>query len=54
MAASFISAGRLHRVAGSPEYVHPAYMVYPRDTDNPFIAQAVMGLRELAGQVSHT
>ena len=51
MAASFIAAGRLHRVVGSPEYIHPAYMVYPRDTDNPVIAQAVDGLRELARQV---
>ncbi|MCW9025000.1 MAG: LysR family transcriptional regulator [Gammaproteobacteria bacterium] len=48
MAASFISAGRLYRVPGSPEYIHPAYMVYPRDTDNPVMAQAVEGLRELA------
>jgi len=48
MAASFITAGRLHRVAGSPEYVHPAYMVYPRDSDNPVLAQALEGLRQLA------
>jgi DNA-binding transcriptional LysR family regulator len=50
MAASFIEAGNLYRVPGSPEYVHPAYMVYPRDSDNPVIAQAVAGLRELATQ----
>ena len=48
MAASFISAGRLFRVAGSPEYVHPAYMVYPRESHNPVLDQAVEGLRELA------
>lgn len=48
MAASFIAAGRLFRVAGSPEYIHPAYMVYPRDSDKPAIMQAVEGLRELA------
>ena len=48
MAASFISAGRLHRVPGSPEYVLPAYMVFPRDSDNPVLQQAVEGLRELA------
>ena len=26
------------------------YMVYPRDSDNPVMAQAVAGLRELAMQ----
>jgi len=48
MAMSFINAGRLYRVAGSPEYIHPAYMVYPSESDNPFMDQAVEGLRELA------
>jgi DNA-binding transcriptional LysR family regulator len=48
MAESFITAGRLHRVQGSPEYIHPAYMVYPRETDNPVLEQAVEGLRLLA------
>lgn len=51
MAASFINAGRLYRVAGTPKYVHPAYMVYPRETDNPVLEQAITGLRELAQQV---
>jgi DNA-binding transcriptional LysR family regulator len=50
MAASFISAGRLHRVAGSPKYTQPAYMIYPRDSDHPVLTQAVAGLRELAAQ----
>jgi DNA-binding transcriptional LysR family regulator len=50
MAASFIATGRLHRVPGSPEYAHPAYMVYPRDSDSPVLAQAVKGLRELAAE----
>jgi len=48
MATSFIKAGRLYRVQGSPEYTHPAYMVYPRESDNPFIEQAIDGLREIA------
>jgi DNA-binding transcriptional LysR family regulator len=48
MAAPFIAAGRLHRVAGSPEYDLPAYVVYPRSTDNPVLEQALQGLRELA------
>ncbi len=51
MAAEFIAAGRLHRVPDSPEYTHPAYMVFPRDSDNPVLAQALTGLRELAAGV---
>jgi DNA-binding transcriptional LysR family regulator len=48
MAAPFIAAGQLHRVAESPEYIHPAYMVYPRTSDSPVLEQALDGLRELA------
>lgn len=50
MAAPFIQQGHLYQVAGSPKYVHPAYMVYPRTSDNPVLAQAVEGMRELARQ----
>ncbi len=52
MAEPFIAAGSLYRVAGTPEYVHPAYMVYPRESDNPMLAQALQGLRQLAGEVT--
>ncbi len=52
MAAPFIAAGRLHRVAGSPEYTHPAYMVFPRQSENPVLEQALAGLRELAAAES--
>ncbi len=48
MAASFIAEGRLYRVPNSPQYINPAYMVYPRSSDNPVLEQAVAGLRELA------
>jgi len=48
MVAPFISAGQLYRVNGSPEYLLPAYIVYPRESDNPVIQQAVAGLRKLA------
>ncbi len=51
MAEPFIAAGSLFRVAGTPEYINPAYMVYPRESDNPVLAQALQGLRQLAGQV---
>lgn len=53
MAAPFIAEGRLYHVPNSPQYIHPAYMVYPRQSDNPVIDQAVAGLRELADKVSH-
>ena len=48
MAESLIAAGRLYRVKGSPEYIHPAYLVYPRDTESEVLEQALGGLRELA------
>jgi len=51
MAASFIVAGQLYHVAGSPQYTHPAYMVYPRNSDNPVIEQAMGLLRNLAKSV---
>jgi DNA-binding transcriptional LysR family regulator len=50
MAASFVKAGHLFHVAGSPQYVHPAYMIYPRTSDNPVLDQAITGLRELASR----
>ncbi|MDZ7662541.1 LysR family transcriptional regulator [Thiohalophilus sp.] len=47
MAIPFIDAGQLYRVADSPEFRHPAYMVYPRHSDHPVLEQALAGLREL-------
>jgi len=47
MAEAFINDGRLHRIAGSPEYIHPAYMVYPRNSDNPVIDLALNLLRKM-------
>jgi DNA-binding transcriptional LysR family regulator len=51
MAEPFITSGKLHQVKGSPEYIHPAYMVYPRETDHEVLEQALQGLRELASTV---
>ena len=48
MAAPFIESGRLYAVPGSPEFIQPAYMVFPRASDNPVLEQAKLGLRELA------
>ncbi len=47
MAEPFIEAGSLFRVADSPEYVHPAYMVYSRESDNTEMEQALQLLRRL-------
>lgn len=48
MAKPLIQQGRLYPVADSPEFRHPAYMVYPRQSDHPVLEQALEGLRELA------
>ncbi|MFP3873914.1 MAG: LysR family transcriptional regulator [Thiohalophilus sp.] len=48
MAAPFIKSGQLYWIAGSPEFRHPAYMVYPRQSDHPVLEQALDGLRQLA------
>lgn len=48
MAAPFIDTGKLYLVAESPEYIHQAYMVYPRTSDNPVLKKALEGLRKLA------
>ena len=43
-----LEAGRLWRVPDSPRLRLPAWMVYPRDSDNATLKQALEGLRELA------
>jgi len=50
MAAPLIATGRLHRVPDSPQFEHPVYVVYARDSDNPVLAAAVQGLREHAAR----
>jgi LysR family transcriptional regulator, flagellar master operon regulator len=47
MAAPFIASGKLFKVKNSPEFIHPAYMVYPRETDLVVMAQGLELLREL-------
>jgi DNA-binding transcriptional LysR family regulator len=49
MAEPLVSSGRLYEVADAPRYPHPTYMVYPKQSDNPFISKALEGLRTLAG-----
>jgi len=45
-----LAAGRMHRIPGAPEFPLPAYMVYPLDREDPLLAQALKGLRQLAGE----
>ena len=47
MAAPFITSGQLFRVKNSPEFIHPAYMVYPRETDLAVMQQGLQLMREL-------
>jgi DNA-binding transcriptional LysR family regulator len=48
MAQPLIDEGRLFKVSEGPEFVHPAYMVFPREAESEVLRQAVEGLRELA------
>jgi DNA-binding transcriptional LysR family regulator len=47
MAQPFIEASSLFRVKESPEFIHPAYLVYPRESDVADIEQALQQLRDL-------
>jgi DNA-binding transcriptional LysR family regulator len=44
----YLEAGQLWRVPDAPQFKLPAYMVFPRDSDNATLKQALDGLRELA------
>jgi DNA-binding transcriptional LysR family regulator len=45
MAEPLVESGRLHLVEHSPEFLHPTYMVYPRESDNPVLSSALQRLR---------
>ena len=47
MAAPFIASGKLFRVKNSPEFSHPAYMVYPRESDLVVMQQGLQLLRAM-------
>jgi len=47
MAEPLIAGGRLHAVAEAPRYPLPAYMVYPKERDNPVMPLALQGLRSI-------
>lgn len=44
----YLQQGRLHRVAGAPEFLYPAYAVYAADADMTVLAPALAGLRQAA------
>jgi DNA-binding transcriptional LysR family regulator len=48
MALPLIDAGLVFKVDNGPEIDHPAYMVFPRESDSEVLREAVQGLRELA------
>ena len=50
VAAAYLRGGCLHRVTGSPILRMPAYVVYPRESDNEVLATALGVLRELAAE----
>ncbi|MGC3986723.1 MAG: LysR family transcriptional regulator [Pseudorhodoferax sp.] len=45
-----LQAGRLHRVAGAPEFLYPAYAVYAAEGDAAVLAPGLEGLRQVAGR----
>jgi DNA-binding transcriptional LysR family regulator len=47
MSLPHIEAGRLHRVDGAPEFLLPAYVVYPRGRDDKVMKSALALLRQL-------
>jgi len=53
MAAPLLAAKKLFHVPNTPQYTLPAYMVYPRKTDNPVLETALRLLRELAVSAPH-
>jgi LysR family transcriptional regulator, flagellar master operon regulator len=48
MAQPLVDGGRLFKIDDAPEFLHPAYMVFPREADSDVLRQAVEGLREQA------
>lgn len=52
MVRDLVADGILHEVPNAPRYALPAYAVYPKDTDNPAVTQALEGLRTLSRSVA--
>jgi DNA-binding transcriptional LysR family regulator len=50
MAREYIKQGKLFIVEGSPEFKHPAYMVFSRKTESEVLLSALEGMRTIAAQ----
>lgn len=48
MVRDLVASGTLHEVPDAPRYALPAYAVYPKETDNQAVSQALEGLRALS------
>lgn len=44
----YLEAGQLHRVAGAPEFLYPAYAVYAENADPTVLRPSLLGLRHAA------
>jgi DNA-binding transcriptional LysR family regulator len=50
----FLATKRLHLVAGAPEFVMPAYVVYPLDSDREVLRSAVAIIHQIADATAKT
>jgi DNA-binding transcriptional LysR family regulator len=50
----FLATRRLHMVAGAPEFVMPAYVVYPPDSNREVIGSAVAIMHQIAEVAART
>jgi hypothetical protein len=48
--APYLKSGRLRLVPGAPEFLYPAYAVYPESADPKVLTPALTGLRHVAKQ----
>lgn len=51
VARPHLESGRLHRVAGAPEFVYPAYAVFAESGEIEALHAALAGLRQVAAQL---
>lgn len=52
VARPYLETGRLHRIAGAPEFLHPAYAVHAEKGELDTIDAALAGLRQVAGTLN--
>ena len=52
VARPHLESGRLHRVAGAPEFIYPAYAVFAESGEIESLHAALAGLRQVAAQLA--